>query len=117
MTTTETAINGATQQGEGSPLRLAERIDQALDHVVSEQQRTARLLARGAKCRQLSALYEREARLWTLLAQHTAQRVYWRAVTEARHAARDRAREYAQLARRYDEHDQRPAAGAGGSSP
>ena len=40
--------------------------------VLSEQHCAARLLARGAKCRQLSALYEREARLWTLLARHTA---------------------------------------------
>ncbi len=80
-------------------LPVTELIDQALD----EQHRAARLLARGAKCRQLSALYEREARLWTLLARHTAQRVYWRAATEARCAARDRAREYAELARLWAE--------------
>ena len=82
---------------------VAELIDQALDRVLNEQHRAARLLARGAKCRQLSALYEREARLWTLLARHTADRVYWRAATEARCAARDRAREYAELARLWAE--------------
>ena len=78
---------------------VTDLVDQALDRVLNEQRRAARLLARGAKCRQLSALYEREARLWTLLARHTAHRVYWRAATEAHNAARDRAREYAELAR------------------
>ncbi len=85
-------------------LSVTELIDQALDRVLNEQRRAARLLARGAKCRQLSALYEREARLWTLLARHTAHRVYWRAATEARTAARDRAREYAELARLWAKH-------------
>ncbi len=78
--------------------------------MLNEQRRAARLLARGAKCRRLSALYEREARLWALLARHTAQRVYWRAATEARGAARDRAREYAELARLWSEHGEVPAA-------
>lgn len=88
----------------GDLMPVTEQIDHALDQLLAEQQGAARLLARGAKCRRLSALYEREARLWTLLAQRSAERVYRRAATEAHCAARDRAREYAELARYWAEH-------------
>lgn len=73
-------------------------INLALDRVRAEQQRANRVLVAAAKCRRLSALYEHEARLWTLLSRHTAEYVYRRAAVEAQCAARGRAREYAELA-------------------
>ena len=106
--------NHAADAAAGVLPAVTELIDQALDRVLNEQRRVARLLARGAKCRQLSALYEREARLWTLLARHNAHRVYWRAATEARCAARDRAREYAELARLWDDRGEPGAETTGG---
>ena|SRR5436190_8327728 len=73
-------------------------VDAALDRLRAEQKRACQLLADVPKCRRLSALYEQEARLWTLLVQHTAEPVYRRAAIEAEFAARARAREYANLA-------------------
>ena len=72
-------------------------VDAALDRLRAEQKRACQLLADAPKCRRLSALYEQEARLWTLLVQHTAEPVYRRAAIEAEFTARARAREYANL--------------------
>ncbi len=77
-------------------------IDSALSNA-----RACQLLADGPKCQRLSALYEQEARLWTLLVQHTAEAVYCRAAIEAECAARVRAREYANLARYWSAHPNR----------
>lgn len=74
-------------------------VNTALDRLDVERQRTCQLLADAPKCRRLSSLYERETRLWVLLAQHTRDSVYLRAVIEAQCAARNRAHEYAELAR------------------
>ena len=79
-------------------------VDAALGRLRAEQHRTCRLLADAPKCRRLSALYEQEARLWTLLVQHTAEPVYCRAAVEAQCAARTRAREYAELAHYWSAH-------------
>jgi len=106
----------ATDPGTPELVGVPERVDASLDRLLGEQRRAARLLARGPKYRQLSALYEREARLWQLLARHTASRVYWRAATEAHSAARDRAREYAQLAAVWAEHGEPPSDTAGSGS-
>jgi hypothetical protein len=111
MTTATTSRDTETAELFGVP----ERVDAALDRLLGEQRRAARLLARGPKYRQLSALYEREARLWQLLALHTASRVYWRAATEAHSAARDRARDYAQLAAAWTQHGEPPSHTAGGA--
>ena len=79
-------------------------VNAALDRLRAEQHRASQLLADAPKCQRLSALYEQEARLWTLLGQHTAEPVYWRAAMEAQCAARIRAREYANLARQWSPH-------------
>jgi hypothetical protein len=83
------------------------RVNAALDRLRAEQRRACQLLADGSKCQRLSALYEQEARLWTLLAQHTAEPVYCRAAIEAECTARVRAREYANLARYWNAHPDR----------
>jgi len=82
---------------------VPERVERSLDRLDGEKSRAARMLAAAPKCRQLSALYEREARLWRLLSLHTPSRVYRRAAMEAHNVAQDRAREYARLARAWDE--------------
>ena len=87
------------------------RVNAALDRLRAEQRRACQLLADGPKCQRLSALYEQEARLWTLLAQHTAEPVYCRAAIEAECAARVRAREYANLGRYWSTHPDRAASG------
>lgn len=79
-------------------------VNAALDRLRAEQRRACQLLADAPKCQRLSALYEQEARLWTLLALHTAEPAYWRAAVEAECAARNRAREYANLARQWSTH-------------
>lgn len=83
-------------------LSVPAMVNTALDRVRAEQQRAGRLLVHASKCRRLSALYEHEARLWTLLVRHTATPVYRRAAIEAHCAARARARECAELARHWD---------------
>jgi hypothetical protein len=83
------------------------RVNAALDRLRAEQRRACQLRADGPKCQRLSALYEQETRLWTLLVQHTAEPVYWRAAIEAECAARVRAREYADLARYWSAHPDR----------
>ena|SRR5437763_16371065 len=95
-TTPETAADG-----------VPARVNAALDRLRAEQRRACQLLADGPKCQRLSALYEQEARLWTLLAQHTAEPVYCRAAIEAECTARVRAREYAELARYWSTHADR----------
>lgn len=93
------------------------RVDAALDRLRAEQRRACQLLADGPKCQRLSALYEQEARLWTLLAQHTAEPVFRRAAIEAECSARVRAREYANLARYWSTHpDRADRAAPGGAS-
>lgn len=73
-------------------------VEASLRHVRKEQLRAGRLLRNAPKFRRLSALYEQEARLWTLLVLHTAEPVHRRAAAEAQCAARARAREYAEFA-------------------
>jgi hypothetical protein len=73
-------------------------VEASLARVRSEQRRAGLLMRNGAKYRRLSALYEQEARLWTLLVLHTAEPVHRRAAAEAQCAARTRAREYAEFA-------------------
>ena len=87
------------------------RVNAALDRLRAEQRRACQLLADAPKCQRLSALYEQEARLWTLLVQHTAEPVYCRAAIEAECTARGRAREYANLARYWSTHPDRAASG------
>ncbi|MQA14714.1 MAG: hypothetical protein GEV09_11225 [Pseudonocardiaceae bacterium] len=95
--TTETSTSEA-------PASTPENIDRAVQRVRSEQRRATQLLAGGPKCRRLSALYEHEARLWTLLTLHTPRGIYQHAAIEAECAARARAREYAELARQWAAH-------------
>ena len=104
-TTPETAVDGVPAM-----------VNAALDRLRAEQQRACQLLADAPKCQRLSALYEQEARLWTLLVQHTADPVYWRAAMEAQCAARIRAREYADLARYWSTHPHRADRGAHGGA-
>jgi hypothetical protein len=105
-TTPETAAEG-----------VPARVNAALERLRAEQRRACQLLADGPKCQRLSALYEQEARLWTLLVQHTAEPVYRRAAIEAECAARARAREYANLARYWSAHpDRADCAGPRGAS-
>jgi len=99
-TTPDTAINDVPAM-----------VNAALDRLRPEQRRACQLLADAPKCQRLSSLYEQEARLWTLLAQHTAERVYWRAAVEAECTARNRAREYANLARYWSTRPDRAASG------
>jgi hypothetical protein len=80
------------------PLRVPVLVEAALRRVRNEQHRAALLLHNAARYRRLSALYEQEARLWTLLVLHTAEPAYRRAATDAQIAARARAREYAEFA-------------------
>ncbi len=77
------------------------RVEHAVRRVRAEQHRAALLLAGPAKYRRLSALYEQEARLWTLLVRHTAEPVHRRAATDAQCAARAQAREYAEYAQQW----------------
>jgi hypothetical protein len=79
-------------------LAVPAQVEAAIRHVRSEQRRAAVLLAGVAKYRWLSALYEHEARLWTLLGRHTAEPAYRRAAADAQITARTRAREYAEFA-------------------
>lgn len=90
-----------TEDGVDGLLAVPAMVGAALDRLRTEQHRACQLLADAPKCRRLSALYEHEARLWTLLVQHTADHVYRRAAVEAQCAARSRAREYAELARHW----------------
>ena len=92
-TTPESAVDGVPAM-----------VNAAIDRLRAEQHRTCQLLADAPKCRRLSALYEQEARLWTLLVQHTAEPIYCRAAVEAQCTARLRAREYAELARYWNAH-------------
>jgi hypothetical protein len=85
----------------GPILTVAVRVEHAVRRVRSEQHRAALLLAGPAKYRRLSALYEQEARLWTLLVRHTAEPVHRRAATDAQCAARAQAREYAEYAQHW----------------
>lgn len=93
-----------TEDGVDGLLAVPAMVDAALDRLRVEQHRACQLLADAPKCRRLSALYEHEARLWTLLVRHTASHVYRRAAIEAQCAARGRAREYAELARHWTSH-------------
>ncbi len=90
-----------TEHGVDDLLAVPAMVDAALERLPVEQHRACQLLADAPKCRRLSALYEHEARLWTLLVQHTASHVYRRAAIEAQCAARSRACEYAELARHW----------------
>jgi hypothetical protein len=81
-----------------APLQVPTLVEAALRRVRNEQHRAALLLHNNAKYRRLSALYEQEARLWTLLVRHTAEPAYRRAATDAQIAARAQAREYAEFA-------------------
>src|SRR5436305_9608522 len=99
-------MNTATTPGTAAD-GVPARVNTALDRLRAEQRRACQLLADGPKCQRLSALYEQEARLWTLLAQHTAEPVYRRAAIEAECAARVRAREYANLGRYWSTHPDR----------
>ncbi len=83
------------------PLHVPVLVEAALRRVRNEQRRAALLLHTAPKYRRLSALYEQEARLWTLLVRHTAEPAYRRAATDAQIAARARAREYAEFARHW----------------
>lgn len=68
------------------------RIDAALDQV---QRHRERLLAEAAGARRsagIAELYEREARLWSALFDHSRIRVHWRAALVAEAYARQRAR-------------------------
>lgn len=85
----------------GSILTVPVRVEHAVRRVRSEQHRAALLLAGPAKYRRLSALYEQEARLWTLLVRHTAEPVHRRAASDAQCAARAQAREYAEYAQHW----------------
>jgi hypothetical protein len=78
----------ATATPESAVDAVPAMVNAALNRLRAEQHRTCRLLADAPKCQRLSALYEQEARLWTLLVQHTAEPVYHRAAVEAQCAAR-----------------------------
>lgn len=93
-------------------LSVPAMVEAALGRVRKEQRRAAVLLRSGAKYRRLSALYEQEARLWTLLVLHTPEPVHRRAATEAQCTARARAREYAEFAH----HWTTPTGAASGST-
>lgn len=87
--------------GTCAPIRSVPAIVEAgLRQVRSEQQRATRLLVGGPKYRRLSALYEQEARLWTLLARHTVEPVHRRSAIDNECHARARARQYAEYAQR-----------------
>jgi hypothetical protein len=81
-------------------------VEAGLRRVRSEQQRVTRLLVGGPKYRRLSALYEQEARWWTLLARHTVEPVHRRAAIDNECHARARARQYAEYAQRCRDGDQ-----------
>ena len=85
----------------GPILTVPVRVEHAVRRVRAEQHRAALLLAGPAKYRRLPALYEQEARLWTLLVRHTAEPVHRRAATDAQCAARAQAREYAEYAQHW----------------
>jgi hypothetical protein len=86
-----------------APLQVPALVEAALRRARNEQHRAALLLHNTAKYRRLSALYEQEARLWTLLVRHTAEPAYRRGATDAQIAARARAREYAEFAHHWPE--------------
>lgn len=105
-----TPITTPTRTTAAPPLlSVPAMVEAALRRVRSEQQRAAHLLRSDAKYRRLSALYEQEARLWTLLVRHTAEPVHRRAAADAQCAARARAREYAEFAHHWTD----PAAAVG----
>ncbi|MDN5914643.1 MAG: hypothetical protein L0I76_05970 [Pseudonocardia sp.] len=86
MTTTLARSSAAYS---GPILTVPVRVEHAVRRVRSEQHRATLLLAGPAKYRRLSALYEQEARLWTLLVRHTAEPVHRRAASDAQCAARE----------------------------
>jgi hypothetical protein len=81
-------------------LTVPELVEANLRRIRSEQQRATRLLIGGPRYRRLSALYEQEARLWTLLARHTAEPVHRRAAIDNECHARAHARQYVEFAQR-----------------
>jgi len=86
-------------------------VEAGLRRIRCEQQRATRLLVGGAKYRRLSALYEQEARLWTLLGRHTAEPAHRPAAIDAECNARARARQYAEYAQRCPDTGQEGAPG------
>jgi hypothetical protein len=91
-------------------LAVPAQVEAAIRHLRSEQRRAALLVAGAAKYRWLSALYEHEARPWTLLLRHTAEPVYRRAAADAQITARTWAREYAEFAHHWTSADVDPEA-------
>jgi hypothetical protein len=72
------------------PVRV--RIDAALEQVQRQRERALAETAGARRCVLVAELYEREARLWAALFEHTRVRVYWRAALAAEAYARQRAR-------------------------
>jgi hypothetical protein len=74
-----------------SLLSVTTQVDAALDVIARDREYVMTERSSALRSRKLAALYEHEARWWSVLVEQSRTRVHWRAALSAREHARQTA--------------------------